>query len=106
MRVNPTPRCGKREMANNLVISYDLYNPGQDYTKLIAGIQALGSWAKVHKSVWYVNSFYTAEQAVARLAPLVDRNDSLFVVDATNNNARWQNLADEVSNLIQDQWNR
>lgn len=47
-------------MANNLIVSYDLYSPGQDYSKVIDAIKALGSWAKVQKSVWYVNSSYTA----------------------------------------------
>ncbi len=91
-------------MANNLIVSYDLYNPGQDYSKVIEAIKALGSWAKVHKSVWYVNSSYTATQAADKVWATMDRNDSLFVVDATNNNAAWQNLSDEVSNHIKDQW--
>jgi len=91
-------------MANNLIVSYDLYSPGQDYSKVIDAIKALGSWAKVHKSVWYVNSNYTAAQAVDKVWATMDRNDSLFVVDATNNSAAWQNLSDEVSNHIKDQW--
>lgn len=93
-------------MANNLVVSYDLYNPGQDYSKVIEAIKSLGSWAKIHKSVWYVNSAYTASQATDKVWAVMDRNDSLFVVDATNNNAAWQNLSDEVSSHIRDQWHR
>ena len=93
-------------MANNLIVSYDLYNPGQDYSKVIEAIQNLGSWAKIHKSVWYVNSSYTASQAADKVWAVMDRNDSLFVVDATNNSAAWQNLSDEVSNHIKDQWFR
>jgi hypothetical protein len=34
----------------------------------------------------------------------MDRNDSIFVVDATDNDAAWQNLSNEVSNHIKDQW--
>ena len=91
-------------MANNLIISYDLYNPGQDYSKVIDTIKALGSWAKVHKSVWYVDSNHTAAQAVDKVWAVMDKNDSLFVVDATNNNAAWQNLDDKVSNHILARW--
>lgn len=91
-------------MANNLVISYDLYNPGQDYATVIDTIKTLGSWAKIHKSVWYVNSNHTAAQAVAKIWPVMDKNDSLFVVDATNNSASWQNLSDTVANHIKNEW--
>jgi hypothetical protein len=91
-------------MANNLVVSYDLNNPGQNYEKIIAAVKDLGSWAKVHKSVWYVRSVYNATQAVENLWAVMDANDSVFVVDATNGNAAWQNLSAEVSNHIREQW--
>lgn len=91
-------------MANNLIVSYDLNNPGQDYSKVIDAIKSLGAWAKIHKSVWYVNSPYSASQAVEKVWATMDRNDSLFVVDATNQNAAWQNLSTEVATFIRDQW--
>lgn len=93
-------------MANNLFVSYDLFSPGQDYSKVIDAIKALGSWAKVQKSVWYVNSTFTAEQAVAKVWATMDSNDSLIVIDASNNSAFWQNLPDNVATHIQQQWTR
>lgn len=91
-------------MANNLIVSYDLYSPGQDYSKVIDAIKALGSWAKVQKSVWYVNSNFTATQAVDKVWATMDRNDSIIVIDSTNNSAAWQNLSEKVSNHLKDQW--
>jgi hypothetical protein len=93
-------------MANNLHISYDLYVPGQNYEKVITAIKELGGWAKIHKSFWYVNSTYTASQACSHVWAAMDGNDSLYVVDSTNNNASWQNLSDEVANYIRDAWLR
>lgn len=93
-------------MSNNLHVSYDLYAPGQNYEKVIDRVKGLGDWAKIHKSYWYVNSSLTAEQARAHVWAVMDANDSLYVVDATNNSAAWNNLSDEVSNFIQDQWNK
>ncbi|KGE78868.1 hypothetical protein [Halomonas salina] len=93
-------------MANNLFISYDLNTPGQDYSVLIEEIKSLGSWAKVQKSFWYVNSTLTASQAVDRVWAKMDRNDSLIVVDAKNNSAAWQGLSDEVANFIKKQWSQ
>lgn len=89
---------------NNLHISYDLNKPGQDYAALITRIKTLGNWAKIHKSYWYVNSPFTAEQAVNFLWPCMDKSDSLYIVNASNNTAVWQNLTPEAAALIKQQW--
>jgi hypothetical protein len=93
-------------LANNLHISYDLYVPGQNYDGVIERIKELGSWAKVHKSFWYVDSSYTAEQAAAHVWAVMDARDTVYVVDATNNTAAWYNLSDEVSKHVGDSWYR
>lgn len=92
-------------MTNNLIVSYDLYSPGQNYQAVIDEVKALGDWAKIHKSLWYVKSSYSAAAAVDRIWAKMDRNDSVFVVDTTNIHAAWQNLSDEVTKYIQDHWN-
>jgi len=91
-------------MTNNLFISYDLYTPGQNYEKVIAAIQALGNWAKVHKSFWFVKSSLSASDAATRVWAVMDSNDSLIVIDATNNLAAWHNLDSKVSQFIKDNW--
>lgn len=91
-------------MPNNLFISYDLNSPGQNYDKVIEGIKALGNWAKVQKSFWYVNSNYSAQQAVEKVWRNMDTNDSLLIVDATNKNASWQGLSSEVTDFIKNKW--
>ena len=90
---------------NNIIISYDLFKQGQNYEALIAAIKGIsGSWAKVHKSVWYVKTPLTAVQVCDRLKAVIDSNDSLFVVDASNNNAAWFNLGDKVSKYLRQEW--
>ena len=91
---------------NNLHISYDLKEPGKNYAAVIEAIKALGSWAKVHKSFWYVKSSLTAEQARDRIWKAMDSSDTVYVVDATNNQAAWQNLSSEVSEFIKDKWHK
>lgn len=91
-------------MANNLHISYDLKQPGKNYDVVIAKIKELGSWAKIHKSFWYVNSAYTAKQAADTVWAVMDSSDTVYVVDATNNAAAWHNLSDEASNFIRAKW--
>lgn len=92
-------------MPNNLHISYDLKSPGQTYDKIAAAIMGLGGWAKVHYSFWYVKSSLTAEQARNALLSTIDTNDSLYVVDATNNQAAWHNLSPEVATYVRECWN-
>lgn len=93
-------------MANNLHISYDLRDPGQNYEKVIERIKQLGSWAKIHYSFWYVNSASTASQVVDFLKPALDANDRVYVVDATNNVAAWNYLPADVDAAIKREWNR
>lgn len=91
-------------MANNLHISYDLNNPGQNYSAVIDKIKALGGWAKIHKSYWYVDSNLSATEAADAVWSVMDTNDTVYVVDATNNDAAWHNLTDEVRQYIQQHW--
>ena len=91
-------------MANNLFISYDLNSPGQDYSAIITEIKSLGSWTKVHKSFWYVNSNLSAEEAAKKIRGKMDSNDSLIVVNTSTNNGYWYNVTSEASKHMQDNW--
>lgn len=91
-------------MQRNLFISYDLNAPGQKYDLVANKIKALGSWAKVQKSFWYLNTSNTAEEVAKAIWSVMDSNDSLIVVDSTSNDAYWFNLSAEVSQFIQRNW--
>ena len=93
-------------MANNLHISYDLHQPDKNYAAVIAKIKTLGDWAKIHYSYWYVNSSHTAAEACNAVWQVMDSDDSLYVVDATNNSAAWQNISAEASAFIRDKWHK
>ena len=69
---------------NNLIVTYDLRKPGQDYADLEAAIKSLGSWAHPQQSVWYVHTGYTMQQTFEFLKKYIDSNDRLLVVDARN----------------------
>ncbi|MEQ9880025.1 hypothetical protein ABRP92_18765 [Pectobacterium aroidearum] len=91
-------------MANNLFITYDLIKT-KDYPAVHDAIKALGNWAKVTESNWYVNSIYSAEDAAKKVNAIMDSDDKLIVVDATNNTAYWYNILDAVSDQLKNQWN-
>ena len=88
----------------NLFISYDLNSPGQDYETIIKEIKSLGIWEKVQKSLWYVQSTLTVKQVSDRLTQYIDTNDSIIVIDASNNKAISYGLSDEVDKYIKDRW--
>lgn len=91
-------------MANNLVVSYDLYKPDQNYDRVISRIKTLGSWAKIQRSVWYIRSRYSAKEAAKHVWAGMDANDHLIVLDLTNNTAAWMRLDPQVSDFLQQQW--
>jgi hypothetical protein len=68
----------------NLVIAYDLMNPGQNYERVQTAIKALGHWYKLQYSLFYVQSQMTAAQAHFAVRAAMDANDKLCVIDATN----------------------
>jgi hypothetical protein len=93
-------------MGHNLHISYDLIAPGQNYEAVIAKIQTLGEWAKIHKSYWYVNSPLTAAEAATAVWSVMDSSDTVYVVDASTNEAAYFNLLEGVPEYIKGQWNQ
>ena len=70
------------------LITYDLKIPGQDYTKLYEGIKDLGEYIHPLESTWFVRveDNHVAADINNRLHALMDKNDSLFVVDITDQN--------------------
>ncbi len=72
------------------LISYDLDKPGQDYGKLIDAIKKF-TGAKLLFSGWLVSTAWTSQQVYDYLAPFIDRNDRLFIVQLTGV-ANWWNV--------------
>ncbi|HEY0922448.1 hypothetical protein [Rheinheimera pacifica] len=91
-------------MANNLFISYDLNSPHQDYNAVFEAIKSLGPWACLQKSLWYVKTDKTSEEAARFIRAKQDSNDSLVVINAANNEAYWYNIPEDVAKHIQSQW--
>jgi hypothetical protein len=91
-------------MENNLLVSYDLIAPDKNYEPVIAKIKSFGKWAKIHKSYWYVRTDKSASDAAAIIWAAMDKNDTLFVADATNKTAAWYNIDQVASEYIRTNW--
>ncbi|KDL67715.1 MULTISPECIES: hypothetical protein [Klebsiella pneumoniae complex] len=90
-------------MANNLFVTYDLLKT-KDYPAVHEAIKALGNWAKVTESNWYVNSNFSAEEAAKKVRAAMDNDDKLIVVDASKNHFYGYNIDATVLKFMQDHW--
>ncbi len=61
------------------LITYDLRQPGQDYTGLAEAIKQLGAWLHHPESVWLVNTAFSCEQVRSALSPHLTARDTLMV---------------------------
>ena len=70
-------------------VSYDLNNPGKDYSALIKAIETYNAnnehYCKVLMSQWFIYSNKTAEQIFTHLRRFIDDNDELFVCELNAN---------------------
>lgn len=91
-------------MASNVFISYDLYQPKENYEQVRASIESMGSWTRIHLWLWFVKTDLSAEAVAAKVWEAMESNDKLIVVDATNNAAYWYGLVEEVSDVLAKKW--
>jgi hypothetical protein len=70
-------------------ITYDLKAPGRDYEKLYEAIKASGKWSHYLESTWLVVSNETSQQLWNRLAPTIDKNDFVLIIEVRRNSFGW-----------------
>lgn len=88
-----------------LLVTYDLNSPGQNYQRLIQGIQSMGQWYHCLESTWLLRTSLSAEQVANRLRQQMDSNDRLLVTAFNPHNSEgW--LPQEVWNWIYGYVNR
>lgn len=68
------------------VISYDLKNPGRDYTALYSAIKSKPHWNHPLESMWIVRTYENANTLYNSLCGAIDKNDLLFVSELNVSN--------------------
>lgn len=82
------------------LISYDLNQPGQDYSNLYAAIDRLASaWWHHLDSTWIIEHAGPASNIIDELLPCVDRSDRLLVVEL-NGSGAWFGFDQQGSNWL------
>ncbi len=69
-------------MAYNLFIACDLVHPGDNYDAVCQRIRALGDSYQYQLSLFYVHTECNPSEAFNRIAPAMDVNDRLLVINA------------------------
>jgi hypothetical protein len=109
-------------MENNLIVSYKLEKTDHDpraITKAIFQLEVkhlaksvrvesvfddVENQVSIFGSIYYVRSSKTAEEAVELISPLLDKNDKLLVVDASNNRHASLGLSPEQEHKLSTLW--
>ncbi len=87
------PSTDKIEPAN-FVLIFDVVNAAA--SRVESALMSLGAAFRLADNVWSVNCRLTAIGVRNAIAPFLRPNETLFVIDATNGRASWQNYAPEA----------
>lgn len=63
------------------IVTYDLNKAGKNYDGLIEAIKSYGSYCKVQKSAWFIDTKKTTAEVRDHLSKQIDKDDELFVGD-------------------------
>lgn len=69
-------------MTNNLIVTFDLMSPGQNYERVHERIKSLGNWYQFQYSAFYLNTGMSPEHAHAAIWEVMDANDRLAIIHA------------------------
>ena len=84
------------------LITYDLRQPGRDYSKLHDAIKALGStWWHCLDSIWLVKTAHDVPAIRDHLKQFIDANDDLVVL-GLNGNWATVGLTDDCNKWLKD----
>ena len=75
----------------NFIVVFDVVSASA--TRNDAAIQSLGPAFKIADNVWHITCNLTAIGVRNAIAPYLNRNESIFVIDATRGRTSWQNYA-------------
>ena len=66
-------------------VSYDLNKEGQKYREVIDELKGSDSWARPTESQFLISTRETPKQVYERVAPHLDSNDEIFIIEVTGN---------------------
>ena len=86
------------------MVTYDLNNPGQRYDDVIQAIKeaSTGVWCTYWESSYLIQSNLSVQQVFDRIAPHLDSNDKLLIIEVKENyqgwleNNQWEDIRENI----------
>jgi len=72
-----------------LLVTYDLVNPGKDYSLLYEALKEAPAWWHYLESTWLIKTNLSPQQWFNKLKPFIDDNDRIFIMEITKNYQGW-----------------
>lgn len=66
------------------LVTYDLKNPGKDYTSLHNTLKTASSWWHYLDSTWLIKTEQPVDYWSEKIRNVTDRNDNFLIVDITH----------------------
>ena len=82
---------------NDYFIAFKLRDPRVNFEPLYYDIKALGASTPISRSLWYVNSVYTAREVFQLLIGRMEAGDQLCILDSEGNVATWEDRSGEIT---------
>lgn len=76
-------------MSKAYSITYDLRQPGRDYSNLFEAIKKSPRWWHYLESTWIIVTEETANQVWERISSAIDKNDFLLIIEVRDNVQGW-----------------
>lgn len=78
------------EYQNNLFVSFSLNDAGQGRQAFFERLMHLGIWAPLSKTIWYISSAFSSNDAFHYLVGEIKSGEGISVLDSKGNIAFWQ----------------
>lgn len=75
---------------NNLFVSFSLQDAGQNRQAFFERLMHLGIWAPLSKTIWYLSSAFSSNDAFHYLVGALKSGEGISVLDSKGNIAFWQ----------------
>jgi hypothetical protein len=91
-------------MTRNLFVSFILRDDCRQAPLILGAIEELGQATRLFSATWYVRSNLTAAEAARRVWDVMDRADSLVVIDASSDEVALFNVDDWSVRFMSRNW--
>ena len=93
-------------MSNNLFVSFDVHDIAREPSLILGAIEELGQAVRLFSCTWYVRSNLSASEAAERVWDVMEPEDRLLVIDATQQEVATLNLDERCTQWMMNRWHR